>query len=76
MKKTKNIDRYAMMRLDWTHILDKAIKNRPLSWHKPTVREWRNASDEICFAVIREMEEKGLIVPFAPIILSPKKKKK
>ena len=60
----KPIDRYAMMRLNWIKILEEAIQNRPTSWHHASVREWRNASNEICFGVIREMEEKKLIAPF------------
>jgi len=47
--------------LDWKKILRNAIDNRPTSWCTMPVREWRNASDELCLAVIRDMEEKGLI---------------
>lgn len=52
------------MRLDWIKILDSAIKARPLSWwgdQTPPVREWRNASDEIAMAVLKAMEEVGMI---------------
>ena len=65
LAKTKpKISRYSMMRLDWIAILDEAIKARPTSWwgeKTPPVREWRNASDEVCFAVIHAMEKAGLI---------------
>jgi hypothetical protein len=41
--------------LNWIKILNDAIKSRPLSWNDNPVREWRNASDEICFEVIRSL---------------------
>ena len=53
------------MRLDWIAILDEAIKARPTSWwvgKTSPVREWRNASDEVCFAVINAMEKTGLLI--------------
>lgn len=54
-----------MMRLDWIAILDEAIKARPTSWwvgETSPVREWRNASDEVCFAVINAMDKAGLLI--------------
>ena len=47
--------------LDWIKILRYAVDNRRSSWGEYPVREWRNAGDEVCLAVIKEMEEKGLI---------------
>lgn len=45
-----------LMRLDWIKILNEAIKMRKSSWNEDPVREWRNASDEICGAVLRAMK--------------------
>ena len=56
--------RIELFQLDWIKILDRAIKMRPTSWKKDPVLEWRNASDEINFAVIRALEEKEIIKPF------------
>ncbi len=58
-----------MYRLDWIKILDTAIKNRRTSWGEDPVYEWRNASDEISYAVINAMEEAG-IFPKDRIVLS------
>jgi len=46
-----------LYQLDWIKILNRAIKNRPTSWHDPAVREWRNASDEILFSLMQELKE-------------------
>lgn len=46
--------------LNWISILNRAIKSRPTSWSKNPVVEWRNASDEVCNAVISALREKGL----------------
>ena len=65
MKTNPKISRYSIMRLDWIAILDEAIKARPTSWwvgKTSPVREWRNASDEVCFAVINAMEKAGLLI--------------
>jgi hypothetical protein len=45
-----------LMQLDWIKILNEAIKMRESSWNDNPVREWRNASDEICGAVLRAMK--------------------
>ena len=50
-----------LYQLDWIQILAEAIRMRPTSWNEKPVREWRNASDEICTAVIRALEKKVLI---------------
>jgi len=58
-----NLLRLRMMKFDWMKILYDAIKSRPSSWKYGTdsVIEWRNASDEVCMAVLHEMENEGLI---------------
>ncbi len=48
-------------RLDWITILDEAIKGRPTSWAERPVHEYRNASDEVLMALIRHMEEAGIL---------------
>jgi hypothetical protein len=53
-----------LYRLDWIKILDRAIKMRPTSWNDNPVREWRNASDEINFAVVHALEEEGILNKF------------
>lgn len=47
--------------LDWISILHNAIENRKTSWNDNPVREWRNASDELLFAVKEAFEEKNSI---------------
>jgi len=49
--------RVQLYQLDWIQILAEAIRMRPTSWNENPVREWRNASDEICSAVIRALEK-------------------
>lgn len=73
--------KYPMYRLDWIKILDRAIKNRRTSWGEDPVYEWRNASDEICYAVIIAMEDAGIIpkerlVPSKPTTQSIKEEVK
>jgi hypothetical protein len=53
--------RARLYQLDWIKILADAIEMRPTSWNDKPVREWRNASDEICSAVIRALEKEGKI---------------
>lgn len=48
-------------RLNWIKILDEAIKGRSTSWAEHPVHEWRNASDEVCMALIRHMEEEDIL---------------
>ena len=47
--------------LDWMQILNKAIEGRKTSWnfgaYNHPVIEWRNASDEVCVAVVKALEE-------------------
>lgn len=50
-----------LYKLNWIKILRNAIDNRRSSLGKFPVIEWRNASDEICLAVIKAMEEAGII---------------
>ena len=62
MKKIKYQDlKFEIYQLDWIKILHEAIKARPKSWNQDPVYEWRNASDEICGALIHALEEKSLI---------------
>lgn len=58
-----NLLRVRMMKFDWIKILETAIRTRQSSWNNgyDAVREWRNASDEICMAVIHAMEDDGLV---------------
>jgi len=44
-------------RLDWIKIMDKAIKSRPTSWDDNPIREWRNASDCVYWAVMDALEK-------------------
>jgi len=55
-KKVKRI-KAVLHKLDWIKILHTAIESRPTSWGIRPVREWRNASDEILFAVVKEIEK-------------------
>ena len=55
----------SLYQLDWIKILDEAIKSRPNSWYRngsDTVREWRNAGDEILGAMMRQFIEKGIFI--------------
>ena len=51
--------------LDWIKILDKAVNRRKTSWnfqgYGHPVIEWRNASDEVCMAVINALEDKKIL---------------
>lgn len=46
--------------LDWVKILRKAIKARPTSWAEFPIIEWRNASDEVMWEVIKALQHAGL----------------
>ena len=65
-KKTKSENlRYILHSLDWIKILNNAVNNRKSSWNfqgfgNPVI-EWRNASDEICMALINELEDKQIL---------------
>ena len=51
-----------MYRLDWIEILRRAVDMRPTSFRSdPPFWEWRNASDEICYAVVHAMEDAGIV---------------
>ena len=63
MKKSIEL-KHIIYRLDWIKILHEAIKARPTSWYDPAVREWRNAGDEVCSALIHALEEKGVVPTF------------
>jgi hypothetical protein len=57
--------RQILHNLDWIKILDKAVNHRKTSWNfqgygHPVV-EWRNASDEVCMAVINALEDKQIL---------------
>ncbi len=53
--------RRILFKLDWKEILYNAIKNRPTSWNENPVLEWRNASDTILSALLRELEKRGVL---------------
>ncbi len=57
--------RTILHKLDWIQILDRAVKHRPTSWnfgsYNHPVVEWRNASDEVCMAVINALEDKQIL---------------
>ncbi len=53
--------RLILHNLDWIKILDKAINHRKTSWKQDPVVEWRNASDEVCMAVINALEDKDIL---------------
>ena len=44
---------YELGKLNWMHILRDAINNRPACWHKSSILQWRNASDEIYHALLK-----------------------
>ena len=50
-----------MYRLNWVKIIQRAVKSRPTSWGENPVVEWRNASDEVCYAVVDAMKKAGLL---------------
>jgi len=64
MNKSEKL-RIILHNLNWIQILDKAIKHRTTSWnfgsYNHPVVEWRNASDEICMAVINALEDKNIL---------------
>ena len=43
--------------LDWSKILYNAIQSRKLSWNENPVKEWRNASDEVCGEFIKILKQ-------------------
>ena len=54
--------------LNWSKILYRAIESRRTSWgcNKKecfVITEWRNASDQVLYSLLRELEEKGLVIP-------------
>lgn len=53
---------YELALLDWIAILARAIESRPTSWGQDPVIEWRNASDEVCGALMQALEAKGLVL--------------
>lgn len=63
-RKQKQNLKTLLYRLDWISILDEAIKARPASWKEHPVTEYRNASDEICSALIHALENKGIVTTF------------
>lgn len=45
-------------RMDWFKVFRDAYESRKTSWHElGHIQEWRNATDEILFAVWRQIEE-------------------
>ena len=61
MKKPYLNLRIELYKLNWIKILNDAINDRKTSWSERPVREWRNAGDTVCFALIHALEDKGLI---------------
>lgn len=57
--------RIILYNLDWIKILDRAVKHRPSSWnfgnYNHPVIEWRNASDGVFMALIKELENKKIL---------------
>lgn len=71
--------RAELYKLDWIKIMQQAIESRPSSWNRSKpfecpILEWRNASDEVCYAVINALEDKGLITPIRELIKKDIKK--
>lgn len=54
-RKVKGEVKHELYKLDWIKILQQAIEMRRTSWGDDVVREWRNASDEVCVAVVRAL---------------------
>ncbi len=45
-------------KIDWIRVFKDAYESRRTSWHTMgNIQEWRNATDEILFAVWRQLEE-------------------
>jgi len=55
--------RDAFRKIEWIKVLSEAINSRPSSWGNDVVREWRNASDELEWAVTKALEQAGLLKP-------------
>ena len=57
--------RQILHNLDWFKIMQKAIDSRKTSWnfqgYGHPIIEWRNATDEVCMAVINALEDKGVL---------------
>ena len=51
----------AIESLNWMKVLDEAVKSRPTSWNKDPIWEYRNASDEVKWAVKRHLIADGKI---------------
>ena len=51
------ITKERLWRLDWIKILRRAIELRPTSWSDNPVREWRNAADCLCIAIIDTLKK-------------------
>ena len=56
-QETEKRCRDSLDKLDGIKILNQAIENRKTSWNNNPVAEWRNAGDEILFAVKKAFEE-------------------
>jgi len=47
--------------LSWFDIMRRAIEHRKTSWSENPIFEWRNATDEVCMAVLNALEDKGVL---------------
>ena len=67
--------KYQLLKLDWIKILHEAIEGRKTSFGIYPIREWRNASDQICGSMVRHAEEKGIFRGFFTEIRTKRIKK-
>lgn len=75
MKEMRNVIRVELMSLiDWIEVVDRAVKMRPTSWGENPIREWRNASDEIWYALASQAEAKGIFPTLEERLKGQKKK--
>ncbi len=55
----EELKRFMYGEMDWTKVFKDAYEGRKTSWHElGNIQEWRNATDEILFAVWHQIEDK------------------
>lgn len=53
-----NLKNFMYGKMDWQKVFIDAFNSRRSSWWKlGHIQEWRNATDEVCFAVWKQLEE-------------------
>ena len=84
IEKMKEDFKRAIYGLDMIKIVGDAIQNRETSWsekcfvcghpHEPAIVEWRNATDEIRWAILRELERKKILKSLMDVVRDAKLK--